>query len=358
MDEPTSALSASEVEVLFGVIDELTAAGVAIVYISHHLEEALEIADHVVVFRDGELVDQAPAGEIDIEWVISRMVGRSATNSLSTSAARRRAGAVTRRRRGRRSRQPAPPRRGRRLARRAGRRARVPVRPDGCRAHGTAGSARRPPPDPLWHGRRSTGRTLTDESIGERIDLGLALVPEDRQRDGLVQTMAVGHNLSLASLLSFVRRRLVVRGRAHRRGGRSIDREMRVKAAGPQAPITSLSGGNQQKVVIGRALMTRPQALLLDEPTRGIDVGAKSEIFSLMADEAERGLAVLVRHVGDPRSAHDVEPHHRAVERQHRRRVRPGDGHQGRGDARLRRGRVDAPATSPSPGRRRQGGPT
>jgi erythritol transport system ATP-binding protein len=292
MDEPTSALSASEVEVLFGVIHELTDAGVAVVYISHHLEEALEIADHVVVFRDGELVDQAPAAVVDIEWVISRMVGREAHElALDFGAA---LGDPVLSLRGVEVVDPANPTRlavaGVSLDVRAG---------ELVCLYGLMGAGRTELLEavagklPVARGTVTLeGRTLSDESIGERIDLGLALVPEDRQRDGLVQTMSVGHNLSLASLLSFVRRRLTS-SQVERAAVKRSMAEMRVKAAGPQAPITSLSGGNQQKVVIGRSLMTKPRALLLDEPTRGIDVGAKSEIFSLMADEASRGLAVL-----------------------------------------------------------------
>ena len=126
----------------------------------------------------------------------------------------------------------------------------------------------------------------------ERIAAGLGLVPEDRQRDGLVQMMSVGENMSLASLLSTVKRFFI--GRKTER--ENVDREIgdvRVKTAGPDALITSLSGGNQQKVVIGKMLLTNPKVLLLDEPTRGIDVGAKGEIFSLLFREAKKGLAVL-----------------------------------------------------------------
>jgi erythritol transport system ATP-binding protein len=136
------------------------------------------------------------------------------------------------------------------------------------------------------------GRTIAKESIAERIDLGLALVPEDRQRDGLVQTMSVGENVSLAGLLSFVKG-LWISKAGERDAVQTEISDVRVKTAGPTAAITSLSGGNQQKVVIGKVLLTNPEVLLLDEPTRGIDVGAKAEIFALMAREARRGLGVL-----------------------------------------------------------------
>jgi erythritol transport system ATP-binding protein len=135
-------------------------------------------------------------------------------------------------------------------------------------------------------------KDLKGHTIQERIAMGIGLVPEDRQRDGLVQLMTVGANMSLASLLTMVKRSLISRSREKARIETEIG-DVRVKTAGPQALITSLSGGNQQKVVIGKMLLTSPKVLLLDEPTRGIDVGAKGEIFSLLFREARKGLAVL-----------------------------------------------------------------
>ncbi|WFR66818.1 ATP-binding cassette domain-containing protein [Curtobacterium flaccumfaciens] len=139
---------------------------------------------------------------------------------------------------------------------------------------------------------RKDGRDLAGLSIAERIDAGLGLVPEDRQRDGLVQTMTVGTNMSLASIGSFVKG-LFLSGR------REVDlvtdsiRTVHVKTAGGGAMIGSLSGGNQQKVVIGKMLATRPDVILLDEPSRGIDIGAKAEVFRLLAERARQGLAVV-----------------------------------------------------------------
>ncbi|MET1019551.1 MAG: sugar ABC transporter ATP-binding protein [Microterricola sp.] len=292
MDEPTSALSGTEVEVLFALIRELTAEGVAIVYISHHLEEALEIADHAVVFRDGELVAGGERADIDIEWVISNMVGRSADDLapdlLDTF------GEVALQLRDITVADPANP-------------ARLAV--DGLTLdvrkgeivclYGLMGAGRTELLEalagrvPIQRGTvHVQGKQLTGESIAQRIDLGMALVPEDRQRDGLVQTMSVGENTSLASLLSYLRGLMISR----RREGDAVQQQIadvRVKTAGPTASITSLSGGNQQKVVIGKVLLTQPGVILLDEPSRGIDVGAKAEIFALMAREARRGLAVL-----------------------------------------------------------------
>jgi erythritol transport system ATP-binding protein len=292
MDEPTSALSVAEIEVLFRVIRDLTAEGVAIVYISHHLEEALEIADHVVVLRDGELVGESEADDVDASWIVEHMVGRSPSELFPSEHADAHEtrlvveGLVVA--------DPANP--GRlavddvSLTVRAG---------EIVGLYGLMGAGRTELLETLA-GRLSPasgsvtldGQPLENASITERIARGIALVPEDRQRDGLVQPMTVGENMTLASLARYVTTAWVARDRE--RG--AIERMMRsitVKASGPQAPIGSLSGGNQQKVVLGKALLTEPRVLLLDEPTRGIDVGAKAEIFELMTEQAKEGLGVL-----------------------------------------------------------------
>jgi len=137
-------------------------------------------------------------------------------------------------------------------------------------------------------GRHLDGRYL----VGERIARGLALVPEDRQRDGLVQTMSVGQNLSLASIRNFTRG-LFTSSRTERKLIDDSIRSVTVKTSGGGAPIGSLSGGNQQKVVIGKMLATNPRVIMLDEPSRGIDIGAKAEVFRLLAEGARRGLAVI-----------------------------------------------------------------
>jgi erythritol transport system ATP-binding protein len=291
MDEPTSALSASEVEVLFKVIRDLTANGVAIVYISHHLEEAIEIADHAVVFRDGELVATERAENIDLPWVVRKMVGREADYDFREEP--REYGDV------------ALSIQGVTVAELdTGRVAVNNLSLDVRRGeivclYGLMGAGRTElmealaGRDPISGGRvLLDGEDLVGRSITERIELGLGLVPEDRQRDGLVQMMSVGSNLSLPSLLSSVRNSFIAR-KVEQRKVRQQMEDVRVKASGPSALITSLSGGNQQKVVIGKMLMTEPTVLLLDEPTRGIDVGAKGEIFSLLFREAAKGLGVL-----------------------------------------------------------------
>ena len=291
MDEPTSALSASEVEVLFKVIRDLTANGVAIVYISHHLEEAIEIADHAVVFRDGDLVATADAADIDLSWVVRQMVGREADYDFRDEP--REYGEVAL------SVQDVT------VAELDTGRVSVDNLSLDVREgeivclYGLMGAGRTElmealaGRDPLSGGRVLLGGVdLAGRTIAERIELGLGLVPEDRQRDGLVQMMSVGANLSLPSLLATVKRLFIGRRVERENVAREIS-DVRVKTSGPGALITSLSGGNQQKVVIGKMLLTQPKVLLLDEPTRGIDVGAKGEIFSLLFREARRGLGVL-----------------------------------------------------------------
>ncbi len=292
MDEPTSALSMTEVDILFRVIRELTAHGVAVIYISHHLEESLEIADDVAVLRDGRLVATGFADEVDLAWVVHHMVGRDQGSLFPKRHARLGGVALSVRRL-----QVADPSNPHRLA------------VDGIDLeihtgeivgiYGLMASGRTELLEaiagrlPVASGSvRFDGEDLDRESVRERIRRGIALVPEDRQRDGLVQTMSVGQNLSLSSLMSFVRRGMITRNR-ERDAVAGMITDVTVKTSAQSAAIGSLSGGNQQKVVIGKALLTRPRVLLLDEPSRGVDIGAKADIFALMTEQAESGLAVV-----------------------------------------------------------------
>ncbi|SES36083.1 monosaccharide ABC transporter ATP-binding protein, CUT2 family [Tranquillimonas rosea] len=292
MDEPTSALSASEVEVLFKVIRDLKARGVAIVYISHHLEEALQITDHAVVLRDGAMTANAPRDQIDLEWIVRNMVGENF--DLGSPPEGHGIGEVA-------------------LSIRdldvpdASGKDRLAV--DGVsidvRAgeivciYGLMGAGRTEMMECVAGRLRSNGGSVTllgeDVTrlrISERIARGLVLVPEDRQRDGLVQTMSVGQNLSLASISEFTRGLFTSNRRESGIVQDSI-RDVHIKTDGGGAAIGSLSGGNQQKVVIGKMLATKPKVVMLDEPSRGIDVGAKAEVFGLLAEGARDGLAVL-----------------------------------------------------------------
>jgi len=291
MDEPTSALSATEVELLFKVIRDLTARGVSIVYISHHLEEALQITDHAVVLRDGTMTAYAPRSEIDLEWIVRNMVGDN--YDLGTPPTGYEIGDVALKIEN----------------------LTVPGRGGGYSVVDRLSLEVRAGEIVCIYGLMGAGRTemmecvagrlrpsggrilLRGEDIGhlsiaERIATGLVLVPEDRQRDGLVQTMTVGQNLSLASIGAFTKGFFTSKRRESEIVDRSI-RSVHIKTDGGHAMIGSLSGGNQQKVVIGKMLATNPTVVLLDEPSRGIDIGAKSEVFKLLAEGARRGLAVV-----------------------------------------------------------------
>jgi erythritol transport system ATP-binding protein len=291
MDEPTSALSASEVEVLFKVIRDLTASGVSIVYISHHLEEAIEISDYAVVLRDGSMVASEDMADVNLDWIVGNMVGRNFNLGQPPIAD---FGDVALEIDDVKVADPSNPERlsvnGVSLDVRAG---------EIVCIYGLMGAGRTEMLEalagrvPLVGGRVVVnGRDLAGLSIAERIGWGLGLVPEDRQRDGLVQTMSVGRNLSLASLGSFVKGFLLSGPVEDTLVAQGI-KDVRVKTAGPSAAIGSLSGGNQQKVVIGKMLATKPKVILLDEPSRGIDIGAKAEVFGLLSELAGNGLAVL-----------------------------------------------------------------
>ncbi len=292
MDEPTSALSAAEVEVLFKVIRDLTGRGVSIVYISHHLEEALEITDFAVVLRDGAMTAKADRKDIDLEWIVRKMVGEHF--DLGSPPTGYGFGNV------------ALSVRDVSVADAAGDGAMVVDRMSlDVRAgeivciYGLMGAGRTELLECVF-GRVPKiggevyleGREISDLTIAQRIDGGLALVPEDRQRDGLVQTMSVGQNLSLASIGAFAKRLFLSRPAERAVVDHSI-RDVHIKTSGGGAPIGSLSGGNQQKVVIGKMLTTHPRVILLDEPSRGIDIGAKAEVFRILAERAKAGLAVV-----------------------------------------------------------------
>ncbi|MGO1389183.1 sugar ABC transporter ATP-binding protein [Brachybacterium alimentarium] len=292
MDEPTSALAAKEVEILFGIIDELTARGVSLVYISHHLEEALQVTDHAVVLRDGSMTARGRREEIDLDWIVRHMVGENF--DLGSPPRGHEFGESVLRIEDLTVRDPENPERavvdGVSLEVREG---------EIVCVYGLMGAGRTEMLEAVaGRGEIAGGRVLlrgediAAQSLRERLSRGIGLVPEDRQRDGLVQTMTVGQNLTLASIKQFLRRGFTS-PRAEDDLATGLIKDVTVKAPGPGVGIGSLSGGNQQKVVIGKVLATRPDVMLLDEPSRGIDIGAKAEVFGLLAERAREGLAVL-----------------------------------------------------------------
>lgn len=289
MDEPTSALSATEVEVLFRVIAELKAKGVSIIYISHRLEELTRIGDVITVLRDGRLVGEDEMGHVTVPWIIEKMVGSKAPHISPPAAAPGpvvlQAENIT-------------------LARDSGGylvdHVSFEVRAgEIVGIYGLMGAGRSELFDcvmgrlPVEEGRVTiAGKVATVPRVDARIGAGLALVPEDRQRDGLVQVMSVGQNMTLASLQKYLQWGVHIATGRERHAISDMVRRLTVKVSNPEVDITALSGGNQQKALIGRALLTNPKALLLDEPSRGIDVGAKAEVFETMRGLADSGLAV------------------------------------------------------------------
>lgn len=289
MDEPTSALSAAEVEILFQVIRDLKAHGVAIIYISHRLEEIIRIGDYITVLRDGRRQADALVKDISIDWIIERMVG-STKLALQEKAGQLGDVALTVR--------------GLSLPRAAGGflvdHVDLTVRAGEIVClYGLLGAGRSElfecliGQQPQAVGRIEVGgRDVSGLSISDRIKRGLVLVPEDRQRDGLVQTLSVRANLSLASLRRFTRL-FSLNTAGEKSEARDMIKRMTIKVSSPEVEVTALSGGNQQKVVIGKSLMTGPSVILLDEPSRGVDVGAKAEIFRVMRQLSDAGLAVV-----------------------------------------------------------------
>lgn len=294
MDEPTSALSTAEVAILFEVINELKANGVSIIYISHKLDELLKIGDYVTVLRDGKLVAEQPAAAIDVNWIIEQMVGRNPAALFhgadhTVGAELLRVEALT-------------------LPRPAGGYTLDHVsftlhQGEILGIYGLMGAGRselfeclagvrNPTSGKLW----LAGNPVKAGHVSDRIKLGLALVPEDRQRDGLVQTMSVADNMLLASLRKYLGKYLGGFALSRRKEDVAVKNSVKalsVKVANPRQSITALSGGNQQKVVVAKSLLTQPKVLLLDEPSRGIDVAAKSEIFAIMSQLATEGYGIL-----------------------------------------------------------------
>lgn len=287
LDEPTASLSARETETLFRVVRQLTSDGVAILYISHRLDEVFALARRVSVLRDGRLIGTQPIAAVSREDLIRMMVGR---DLLADAGPDERAafGDVLLDVRG--------------LAR-AGwfRDISFQVRAgEIVGLAGLVGAGRSEVATTIFGVDRAEGGTvsvagtpLPPGSVRAAVDRGVALVPEDRQHQGLALPLSVGDNLLLA-----VQGRLTTRGfRSGRREKDTVERLMRelaVKAASASIPAGTLSGGNQQKLSLGKWLATSPRVLLLDEPTRGVDVGAKAEVYRLVRQLAKKGMATLL----------------------------------------------------------------
>jgi ABC-type sugar transport system ATPase subunit len=286
MDEPTSALSNQEIERLYDLIFRLKSEGVAIIFISHKLDEVLRVADRITVLRDGNLVGSMPAAGVDRESLISMMIGRDLSNIYGKKSLKM----------------------GEPVFEVVGLGKKGVFEDVSFTLHrneilgiaGLMGAGRTEVVESLFGLRRpDAGRILVrgrEVRIGSPHDAqrnGIALTPEDRKLLGLNLKNTTGFNASLCNLRNFVRFVRVNRTLENAEVDKMIA-ELGIKAPSRRTPVVSLSGGNQQKVVLAKWLMTLPDILIMDEPTRGIDIGAKTELYKLIARMAENGKAVIM----------------------------------------------------------------
>lgn len=286
MDEPTSALTERETEVLFDVMQSLKAQGVSLIFISHRLEEVFQIADRVTVLRDGQFIGTNPVAELNEDQVVRMMVGRELTNMYPKAETQRQEVVLEA----------------------------INLR-DGREMHGVnlklhrgeilgvaglVGAGRTALAETLFGIRpavggevRLEGRPVKINSPGEAIRLGMGFVPEDRKLQGLFMNMAVRENIVLSTMDQVAGWGFMNFAKADRLAAEFV-KKLDIRTPSLRQRVRNLSGGNQQKVIIARWLTLRPRVLILDEPTRGIDVGAKAEIHALMSQLAQEGVGVLM----------------------------------------------------------------
>ncbi|MBQ7903828.1 MAG: sugar ABC transporter ATP-binding protein [Oscillospiraceae bacterium] len=289
LDEPTSSLTQNEVEALFRIIEDLKAEGVSIVYISHKMDEILRISDEVTIMRDGQYVGTWDAKELTTDMIITRMVGRELTNLY-------------------------PPREN------------VPgevvfevedfisINPRSFRninfnvrkgeilgVAGLVGAQRTELMEGIF-GIRShakgaikyQGAEMKINRPKDAIDNGIAMLTEDRRATGIMGVLSIADNISIASLNQYLDYGVMINDKKVEELVQDNIKKMNTKTPSSKTQIQSLSGGNQQKVLIGRWLANNPDVLILDEPTRGIDVGAKYEIYTIIADLAKQGKSIIM----------------------------------------------------------------
>jgi ABC-type sugar transport system ATPase subunit len=286
LDEPSAVLGQRDLDHLFEVVRRLRERGVAIVYISHRLEEIFEIADRATVLKDGRMAGSWPIGEVSMLGLVRAMTGRElGTVDVPVVPAS------------------APVRLEARRLGRAGAFSDVSLKVRSGEVVGIAGLVGSGRTEVLrvifGADARDAGEVLVDgtpvrfRSPSQAMRRGLGFLPEDRKTQGLLLNRAIGENITLASLWSCTTAG-VLSPRQLARAVRTQMTNLRIAARGPQQMVVTLSGGNQQKVVLARWLARRSQILLFDEPTRGVDVGAKEEIYRLIHQLAAQGAAVLV----------------------------------------------------------------
>lgn len=288
MDEPTSSLTLGETERLLSLVGELKASGVSVIYISHRLDEVRRIGDRVVVLRDGRNAGELARDEIEHDRMVRMMVGRDLQDFYHHAGAERQDGKSY----------------FRLLDLRTQRYPQHAVSLDVARGEvmglaGLIGAGRSELARAIFGVDERAGgeveldgRKLRISSPREAIDAGIFLVPEDRREAGLVVDFTIRENISLPGLERYARAGLLSRVKESERAG-EMCRALRIKAPSAETRTATLSGGNQQKVVLAKWLSLEPRVLIFDEPTRGIDVGAKAEIYALMRELASRGVSII-----------------------------------------------------------------
>ena len=290
LDEPTSALSPTEIEVLFRLIGDLKASGTAIIYISHRLEELMQIGDYITILRDGDRVAHAPIADASMPWIVRNMLGREAQSFEKSEVVTNNEVVL------------------------AVKNVNV-ARPNGTMAlkginlefhkgevvsiYGLLGAGRSELLETILGARKPKqgdillqGRNVSKLNISQRIEAGLSLVPEDRKSEGLFPNLSVGDNIGLSNISRY-QYFGILDLRAFLQAIEAMIAKMGVKTSSASLAVTALSGGNQQKVVIGRCLLPGPLVLMIDEPGRGVDIGARSEIFRSLVQLAREGMCVI-----------------------------------------------------------------
>jgi ribose transport system ATP-binding protein len=294
MDEPTSAISESEVEVLFGIIEELKKENKVIVYISHKLDELFRIADHYIVLRDGKTIDAGEMKDIDQDALIQKMVGRDI--SIMRTKGFKATGSPLLTVNNLQLKNPINQRRD--LLKEIS----FDLYPgEVLGIFGLMGAGRTELLETIFgiHKKTKTGviainqKAVDFNSPAEAMKAGIALVPEDRKKDGLVLNLDVKANISITTLDNLQNMGLLSNDKEFQLAKKYID-QLKIKTPSANQLVKNLSGGNQQKIVLSKCLATSPSILMLDEPTRGIDINAKNEIYKLIMDFAASGMGIIV----------------------------------------------------------------
>lgn len=293
MDEPTSAISDSEVEVLFKLIRSLSQDGIAIVYVSHKMDELLRITDRITVLRDGKFIDTVKTSETNQEAIVRLMVGRNLSEMFTKHAAKVGEEVLSVESLSQRS-----PSRGRNLVDKV---SFSVATGEVLGIFGLMGAGRTELMESIFglHAQMTSGSVFIKglpreiRSPAEAMSHGIGLVPEDRKAQGLVLGLSIENNISLSNI-GLIERYSLLNSRLEKQHAETYVQALAIKTPNVHQPARALSGGNQQKVVLGRVLSTNPSVLLLDEPTRGIDINAKREIYALIDQLKQQGMAIVV----------------------------------------------------------------